>query len=88
MGEFEAARPRELKEALNGDDRERARAALDEVVRRGAKGEALLYGARGQKDPDVSGAALAALRSMFLSGDLKPRAKIDRFWLWRKRLFG
>lgn len=83
---FAAARPRELKEALNGDDRMRARAAVAEAIRRGPKGEALLYEARSQKDPVVSGAALEALREMFVAGSLKPRAKVDRFWLWRQKL--
>lgn len=83
---LDVARPRELKEALNGDDKSRARVAVAEVIRRGEKGEALLYEARSQKDPVVSGAALSALRAMFLAGTLKPRARIDRFWLWRQNL--
>lgn len=82
---MDVARPRELKEALNGDDKLRARVAVAEVIRRGDKGEALLYEARSQKDKIVSGAALATLRSMFLAGSLQPRARIDRFWLWRQK---
>lgn len=85
---MDAARPRELKDALNGDDCLRARVAVAEVIRRGDKGEALLYEARSSKDRVVSGAALQALRTMFLSGSLKPRARIDRFWLWKARLRG
>jgi hypothetical protein len=74
-----------LKEALQGPDVLRARVAVAEVMRRQAKGEALLYEARSQKDPVVSGAALQTLRATFLAGSLKPRARIDRFWLWRQQ---
>jgi len=83
---MDVARPRELKEALNGDDTLRARVAVAEVIRRADKGEALLYEARSKKDAAVSGAALAALRAMFLTGDLKPRARIDSLWLKKARL--
>lgn len=84
---MDVARPRDLKEALSGDDTLRARVAVAEVIRRGEKGEALLYVARSHRDPVVSGAALAALRRMFLAGSLQPRARIDSFWLWRAKIF-
>jgi hypothetical protein len=83
---MDAARPRELKEALNGEDRLRARVAVAEVIRRDEKGEALLYEARSSKDRVISYAALTMLRSMFLSGSLKPRARIDKLWLKKARL--
>lgn len=84
---MDVARPRELKEALSGDDTLHARVAIAEVIRRGEKGEALLYAARSHRDPVVAGAALAALRGMFRAGSLRPRARIDRFWLWRAKIF-
>lgn len=82
---MDVARPRELKDALNGDDSLRARVALAEVIRRGVKGEALLYEARSQKDRVISAAALQTLREMFDAGSLQPRARIDAFWLWRQK---
>jgi hypothetical protein len=83
---MDVARPRELKEALNGGDKLRARVAVAEVIRRDDKGEALLYEARSSKDRVVAGAGLAALRAMFLAGSLKPRARVDSFWVWRTKL--